>query len=147
MYIGMIEDAVKLLEQTVVTFTETEKQQIAWYAFKTGDDELIQKLVEELSEADCNRESIMQKYFSIADREVSWIEQIEMLLVSIEMLRLKEKQVLELLSQVVKVYQKEIAEKEKEAAVSVEEKAASAEPVDGAAEQEVAETLAQKKVL
>lgn len=112
MYIGKIEEAVKLLEQTVVTFTEAEMHQIAWYAFKTGDDELTQKLVEELSEDDCNRESIIQKYFSIADREVSWIEQIEMLLVSIEMLRLKEKQALELLSKMVKAYGKEIAEKE-----------------------------------
>ena len=54
----------------------------------------------------------MQKYFAIADREVFWIEQIEMLLVSIEMLRLKQKQALELLSQMVKAYGKEIAEKE-----------------------------------
>lgn len=112
MYIGKIEETVKLLEQTAATFTEMERQQIAWYAFKTGDDELIQKLVEELSEADCNRESIIKKYFSIADREESWIEQVEMLLVSIEMLRLKEKQALELLSQVVKAYGKEIEEKE-----------------------------------
>ena len=112
MYIGKIEDAVKLLEQTAASFTEMEKQQIVWYAFKTGDDELIQKLVEELSEDDCNKESIMQKYYAIADRELSWIEQIEMLLVSIEMLRLKEKQALELLSQVVKAYGKEIAKKE-----------------------------------
>ena len=112
MYIGKIEEAVKLIEQTAASFTEMERQQIAWYAFKTGDDELIQKLVEELSEADCNREGIVQKYYAIADREVSWIEQIEMLLVSIEMLRLKEKQALEYLSQVVKAYGKEIAEKE-----------------------------------
>ena len=112
MYIGKIEDAVKLLEQTAANFTEMERQQIAWYAFKTGDDELTQKLIEELSEDDRNRENIMQKYLAIADREVSWIEQIEMLLVSIEMLRLKEKQALELLSKMVKAYGKEIAEKE-----------------------------------
>lgn len=112
MYIRKIEDAVELLEHTTANFTEMERQQIAWYAFKTGDDELTQKLVEELSADDCNRESIMQKYFSIADREVTWIEQIEMLLVSIEMLRLKEKEALEYLSQVVKAYGKEIAEKE-----------------------------------
>ena len=112
MYIRKIEDAVELLEHTTANFTEMERQQIAWYAFKTGDDELTQKLVEELSSDNCNRESIMQKYFAIADREVFWIEQIEMLLVSIEMLRLKEKQALELLSQVVKAYGKEIAEKE-----------------------------------
>ena len=130
MYIGKIEEAVKLLEQTVVTFTDAEKQQIAWYAFKTGDDELIQKLVEELSEDDCNRESIMQKYFSIADREVSWIEQIEMLLVSIEMLRLREKQALELLSQVVKAYEKEISEKAREDAAKAHEDVESKESVE-----------------
>ena len=130
MYIGKIEEAVKLLEQTVVTFTEAEKQQIAWYAFKTGDDELIQKLVEELSEDDCNRESIMQKYFSIADREVSWIEQIEMLLVSIEMLRLREKQALELLSQVIKTYEREISERAREDAARAHENMESKESVD-----------------
>ena len=65
MYIGKIEETVKLLEQTAASFTEMERQQIAWYAFKIGDDELTQKLVEELSEDDCNRESIMQKYDEI----------------------------------------------------------------------------------
>ena len=107
-----------------------EKQQIAWYAFKTGDDELTQKLVEELSETDCNRESIMEKYYAIADREVSWIEQIEMLLVSIEMLRLKEKQALELLSQVVKAYEKEISEKVREDAAKAHEDVESKESVE-----------------
>lgn len=147
MYIRKIEDTMKLLEQTVAAFTETEKLQILWYAFKTGDDELTQKLAQELSEDGCDKECIFQKYFAIADREPSWVEQIELLLVSLEMLRLKEKQALELLTQVVKAYQKENSEKEKEAAVSVEEKAASAEPVEASAEQEVAETIAQKKVL
>ena len=139
MYIGKIEETVKLLEQTAASFTEMERQQIAWYAFKTGDDELTQKLVEELSEDDCNRESIMQKYFAIADREVPWIEQIEMLLVSIEMLRLKEKQALELLSQVVKAYGKEIAEKEN---AEAERNARKAE-----AENSVAESRNQQKVM
>lgn len=139
MYIGKIEETVKLLEQTAASFTEMERQQIAWYAFKTGDDELTQKLVEELSEDDCNRESIMQKYFAIADREVSWVEQIEMLLVSIEMLRLKEKQALELLSQVVKAYGKEIAEKEN---AEAERNARKAE-----AENSVDESRNQQKVM
>lgn len=139
MYIGKIEETVKLIEQTAASFTEMERLQIAWYAFKTGDDELTQKLVEELSEDDCNRESIMQKYFAIADREVSWVEQIEMLLVSIEMLRLKEKQALELLSQVVKAYGKEIAEKEN---AEAERNARKAE-----AENSVDESRNQQKVM
>lgn len=130
MYIGKIEEALKLLEQTAAIFTEMEKQQIAWYAFKTGDDELTQKLVEELSEDGCNREGIMQKYYAITDREVSWIEQIEMLLVSIEMLRLKEKQALELLSQVIKTYEREISERAREDAARAHENMESKESVD-----------------
>ena len=84
------------------------------YAFKIGDEELIQKLVEELSHEDADRKRIFQKYFAITDEREAWIEQIELLLVTIELLRLKEKQALEVLSQIVKAYEKEISKKEKE---------------------------------
>ena len=114
MYIGKIEEAVIMMERTTASFTEEEKQQIALYAFKIGDEELIQKLVEELSHEDADRKRIFQKYFAIADEREAWIEQIELLLVSIELLRLKEKQALEVLSQIVKAYEKEISKKEKE---------------------------------
>ena len=114
MYIGKIEEAVIMMERTTASFTEEEKQQITLYAFKIGDEELIQKLVEELSHEDADRKRIFQKYFAITDEREAWIEQIELLLVTIELLRLKEKQALEVLSQIVKAYEKEISKKEKE---------------------------------
>lgn len=113
MNISKVEDAVKLIEKSGVAFTEADKQRIAWYAFKTDDDELTQKLVEELAEEDCDREEIFRKYYAIADHEAPWIEQIERLLVSIEMIRIQEKEALKLLTIMVEIYAREQAEKDK----------------------------------
>ena len=113
MNISKVEDAVKLIEKSGVAFAEADKQRIAWYAFKTEDDELTQKLVEELAEEDCGREEIFRKYYAIADHEEPWIEQIERLLVSIEMIRIQEKEALKLLTIMVEIYAREQAEKDK----------------------------------
>lgn len=113
MNISKVEDAVKLIEKSGVAFTEADKQRIAWYAFKTEDDELTQKLVEELAEEDCDREEIFRKYYAIADHEEPWIEQIERLLVSIELIRIQEKEALKLLTIMVEIYAREQAEKDK----------------------------------
>lgn len=113
MNISKVEDAVKLIEKSGVAFTEADKQRIAWYAFKTEDDELTQKLVEELAEADCDRGEIFRKYYAIADHEAPWIEQIERLLVSIEIIRIQEKEALKLLTIMIENYAREQAEKDK----------------------------------
>ena len=113
MNMKMVEDALKWMEQLKAVLTAEEKNKIAWYAFKTEDAELTQKLVEELAEEGSERERVFEKFFAVADREESWIEQMEMLLISMEMLRLQEKQALELLMEILQVYGKEIAEKEK----------------------------------
>lgn len=123
MNMKMVEDALKWMEQSKAVLTAEEKNKIAWYAFKTEDVELTQKLVEELTEKGSEREHVFEKFFAVADREDGWIEQMEMLLISIEILRLKEKQALELLMEILQAYGKEIAEKEK----ADEEKAAKEE--------------------
>ena len=113
MNISKVEDAVKLIEKSGVAFAEADKQMIAWYAFKTEDDELTQKLVEELAEEDCDKEEIFRKYYAIADHEETWIEQIERLLVSIEIIRIQEKEALKMLTIMVEIYAREQAEKDK----------------------------------
>lgn len=129
MNIRKIEEAEKLLNQTPVSFTETEKKLVALYAFKTGDDELIQKLVEEISEKGADKADIIQKYYAIVDEQECWIEQIESILVSLELLRLKEKEALNLLSQMVTAYEKEIADKVREDAQKEAECAETKETV------------------
>jgi len=124
MNMKMVEDALIRMEKAKIAFMAEEMQKIAWYAFKTEDTELTQKLVEELAEESSEKERIFEKFFSIADREDAWIEQIEMLLVSIEILRIKEKGALELLMKILEAYGKEIIEKEK---AEAEKEAAEAE--------------------
>ena len=113
MNMKMVEDALKWMEQSNTVLTAEEKQKVAWYAFKTEDTDLTQKLVEELAEEGSEKERIFEKFFAVADREDVWIEQIEMLLVSIEIMRIKEKGALELLMKILEAYGKEITEKEK----------------------------------
>ena len=109
----MVEDALNCMEKAKILFSAEEIQKVAWYAFKTEDMELTQKLVEELAEDGCEKEQIFAKFFAVADREEGWIEQIEMLLISIEILRIKEKGALDLIMKILAAYGKEIDEKEK----------------------------------
>ena len=113
MNMKMVEDALKWMEESKAVLTAEDKNKIAWYAFKTEDAELTQKLVEELAEGGSEKERIFEKFFAVADREEAWIEQIEMLLISIEILRIKEKGALDLIMKILEVYGKEITEKEK----------------------------------
>lgn len=139
MNIGKIEEAVILLKQAPVSFTEVEKKLVALYAFKTCDDELIQKLVEELSEKGADKSDIFQKYYAIADEQDRWIDQVESILVSLELLRLKEKEALDWLFQIVKAYEKEIADKAREDAQRETECAETKETVP--------EKISQQRIL
>lgn len=46
----MITEAMKLMEETDADFGMEEKEFIAQYAFRTGDTDLVKKLIEELQE-------------------------------------------------------------------------------------------------
>ena len=113
MNMKMVEDALNCMEKAKGSFSAEEMQKVAWFAFKTDDTELTEKLVEELAEEGYQKEQIFEKFFAVADREEAWIEQIEMLLISIEILRIKEKGALDLIMKILEAYGNEIIEKEK----------------------------------
>ena len=104
MNIVKIGETMELLEKGHFVISEEERQLIAWYACKTEDRELTEKLAEELSLKDCDKEAVKRKYLSILDREEPLVEQIERLLVSVECIRLKEKETLEQLEQILSLY-------------------------------------------
>lgn len=118
MDIVKVAEAVVFLEQKKYGLPEADRQLIVWYACKTDDKELVEGLAKELSESGCNKELVVQKYLSIMDREDPVIEDIEKLLVSVEMIRLKEEAVLDQLALLLEVNgysvkkQKEEPEKE-----------------------------------
>lgn len=63
----MITEAMKLMEETDADFGMEEKEFIAQYAFRTGDTDLVKKLIEELQEKDADREKVQTSC------SISWV--------------------------------------------------------------------------
>lgn len=78
------------MEETDADFGMEEKEFIAQYAFRTGDTDLVKKLIEELQEKDADREKVQTKYMQLADNKPEWAEQIENLVIALEMYRIEE---------------------------------------------------------
>ncbi len=86
----MITEAMKLMEEADASISMEDKEFIAQYAFRTGDTELVKKLIEELQEKDADKEAIQTKYMQLADNKPEWAEQIENLVIALEMYRIEE---------------------------------------------------------
>ena len=91
----MITEVMKLMEETDADFGMEEKEFIAQYAFRTGDTDLVKKLIEELQEKDADREKVKTKYMQLADKKPEWAEQIENLLIALEMYRMEEEKAIQ----------------------------------------------------
>lgn len=86
----MVTEAIKLMEEADVSISMEDKEFIALYAFRTGDTDLVKKLIEELQEKDADKEAVQTKYMQLADRKPEWAEQIENLVTALEMYRIEE---------------------------------------------------------
>jgi len=86
----MITEAMKLMEEADASISMEDKEFITQYAFRTGDTELVKKLIEELQEKDADKEVIQTKYMQLADNKPEWAEQIENLVIALEMYRIEE---------------------------------------------------------
>ena len=90
MSLVMITEAMKLMEEANADISMEDKEFIAQYAFRTGDTDLVKKLIEELLEKDADKEAVQTKYMQLADKEPEWAEQIENLLIALEIYRIEE---------------------------------------------------------
>ena len=85
-----ITEAMELMEKADADVSMEDKEFIAQYAFRTGDTDLIKKLIFELQEKDTDKEAIKTKYMQLADKKTGWAEKIENLLIALEMYRIEE---------------------------------------------------------
>ena len=85
-----ITEAIELMEKADADISMEDKEFIAQYAFRTGDSDLIKKLILELQEKDTDKEAIKTKYMQLADKKTGWAEKIENLLIALEMYRIEE---------------------------------------------------------
>ena len=86
----MITEAMRFIEEADAVISMEDKEFVAKYAFRTGDTDLVKKLIEELQEKDADREKVQTKYMQLADKKPEWAEQIENLLIALEMYRIEE---------------------------------------------------------
>lgn len=86
----MITEAMRFIEEADADISMEDKEFVAKYAFRTGDTDLVKKLIEELQEKEADREKIQTKYMQLADNKPEWAEQIENLLIALEMYRIEE---------------------------------------------------------
>ena len=86
----MITEAMRFIEEADAVISMEDKEFVAKYAFRTGDTDLVKKLIEELQEKDADRENVQTKYMQLADNKPEWAEQIENLVIALEMYRIEE---------------------------------------------------------
>lgn len=86
----MITEAMRFIEEADADISMEDKEFVAKYAFRTGDTDLVKKLIEELQEKEADREKVQTKYMQLADNKPEWAEQIENLLIALEMYRIEE---------------------------------------------------------
>lgn len=108
MSLVMVTETMNMMEDT--TLTMKEKEFVAQYAFRTGDSELVKKLIEELQEKDCDTEAVCTKYLQLADKKPEWVEQIENLLIALEMYRIEEQKAIRRITDFLKAHGVEITE-------------------------------------
>lgn len=92
--------------------TEEQQQFVLLFWIKTRDQELTEKLMEELAGKDRNSDAVMQKYSVMIGEKPAWTARIEELLASIEFYRIQEAAALRRLSELLAAYGVVAGEKE-----------------------------------
>ena len=110
----MISEIMEEKQEILGTLADYEKEFVVQFAFKTSDQELTGKLIQELAEARDGDETkqIMQKYTAVYDQKPLWVNQIENLLVSIEIYRVEQERAITRLSQILGAYGIDVSEEE-----------------------------------
>lgn len=108
--------ALKRTAQMVCRMGETlsgaDKEYVVQFAFRTGDGELTNKLIDELIQPGADREAVYQRFNALTDFQPDWIKRIENLIVSLELYRVQEEKALKTLTEILSAYGIELSEKE-----------------------------------
>lgn len=106
MNLAMVNEATEIMKERDHLFKSSEREFIVRFAFKSGDKESTNKLIDELIKArdDVESQQIIQKYSSMHHIKPQWVEQIENLLVALEMYRLEEEKAINRLAEILGAY-------------------------------------------
>lgn len=85
-----ITESMEMLSEKGNNLSIDDKEFVVQFAFRTEDMELTEKLIEELSQSNSDKNAIRVKYEQLKEKQISWVEKIENLLIALEMYREEE---------------------------------------------------------
>mgnify|MGYP004457707801 CR=1 FL=1 len=94
-----VTQTAEMLREKNISLTERDMEFVVQFAFHTGDKELTDKLIDELTEPAADRNAVCRKYETLTGFMPDWIQRIENLLVSLEMYRVQEEKAVKTLSE------------------------------------------------
>ena len=104
MGLAAVTETAQMFQQKNIVLTERDKEFVVQFVFRTNDRELTKKLIDELMDADADRDAVCRKYQVLMGAAPDWIMRMENLLVSLEMYRVQEEQAIETLSEFLSAY-------------------------------------------
>lgn len=94
-----VTQTAEMLREKNISLTERDMEFVVQFAFRTGDKELTDKLIDELSKPSADRNAVCRKYETLTGFMPDWIQRIENLLVSLEMYRVQEEKAVKTLAE------------------------------------------------
>ena len=94
-----VTQTAEMLREKNISLTERDMEFVVQFAFHTGDKELTDKLIDELTEPAADRNAVCRKYETLTGFMPDWIQRIENLLVSLEMYGVQEEKAVKTLSE------------------------------------------------
>lgn len=107
-----VNEAVELLNRKQAMLTETDKEFVCQFAFATGDKELTDKLIDELTAEGADKGAVLKKYSTVKGFQPDWIERIENILVALEMYRMQVERAVQTLTELLAAYGADITVEE-----------------------------------
>lgn len=112
MGLNALQQAVEKISCMGDVLSGADREYVVQFAFQTGDTELTEKLLDELSRPDADREAVYSRFNTMTDFRPDWIRSIENLLVSIEMYRIQEEKAVRTLAEILSAFGMGLSEQE-----------------------------------
>ena len=112
MGLNALQQAVEKISSMGDVLSGADREYVVQFAFQTGDTDLTEKLLGELSQPDADREAVYSRFNTMTDFKSDWIRSIENLLVSIEMYRIQEEKAVRTLAEILSAFGMGLSEQE-----------------------------------
>ncbi|MDE5699333.1 MAG: hypothetical protein K2I96_18320 [Lachnospiraceae bacterium] len=112
MGLNALQQAVEKIIHMGDILSGADREYVVQFAFQTGDTELTEKLLDELSQPEADSEAVYSRFNTMTDFKPDWIRSIENLLVSIEMYRIQEEKAVHTLAEILSAFGMGLSEQE-----------------------------------